>query len=169
MVAAAIAIAAVGCTTGATPGTPIDRIAQGVAFDTHSRITEVDYGSRVGLTDDSVIPNSTLTATAASPVKILAAQAMSPSAGLRVLGFVAYRYSQTPGASSSHGPIKAPHRPLVGVAVTHATAYWWQIELQPEHVGVLSVHGIQITYTEAGKTYHQLLPVTYVMHVHPRR
>ncbi|HEX3824053.1 MAG TPA: hypothetical protein VHV79_06290 [Mycobacteriales bacterium] len=53
------------------------------------------------------------------------------------------------------------------MSVTHATTYWWQVELQPEHVGVLSVHGIQLTYSDDGKIYQQLLPVTYVRHVHP--
>jgi hypothetical protein len=171
--AAGIAVAAAGCSgssTGPTPNNPgltaHPRGAQGVALDAESPIEEIDYQSRVGLIDNSVIPYSSLTRAATSPVKILSVQAMSPSPGLRVLAFIAYRYSQTPGSSGSRGPIHAPYRPLVGLSVTHAFTYWWQVRLQPEQTGKLSVHGIEVTYEEAGKVYHQLLPVTYVMHVH---
>jgi hypothetical protein len=171
--ATAIAVAAAGCRGTPTASTPHNpgltappRGTQGVALDAQTAIAEIDYQSRVGLIDNSVIPYSSLTPAAASPVKILSVQAMNPSQGLRVLAYLAYRYDQTPGSSSSRGRISAPHRPLEGLSVTHAVTYWWQVRFDPEQTGKLSVHGIQVTYEEAGRVYHQLLPVTYIMHVH---
>jgi hypothetical protein len=170
----AVAALAFAATTAACSGSTAapstqasSATTQGKAFETESAIKEIDNTSRVGLIDNAVIPYSTLRTNAASPVKIVAVQAMSPSAGVRVAGFVAYLYSNTPGSSSSNGPIKAPHQPLLGISVTHAVTYWWQVRLLPVRTGTQSVDGIRVNFDELGHEYHQLLPVTYVLHVHP--